>query len=186
MTDHPTAPDAVRVWHALTAAEVSNVLAAHAQTGLSNQQVVERQARNGKYLVVAAEELVPGDLIELEAGDHLPADARLVESFAFGVQESALTGESVPIHKDAAALPETTALADRRNMVYLGTIAVAGRAMALVVATGMQTELEADDRTPRLIVPPPTFEVALPQNMQSIGISSPLHFPRIQIEMFVN
>ena len=97
--------------------------------------------RDGKQCVVAAEELVPGDLIELDAGDHVPADGRLIESFAFGVQESALTGESVPTHKEAAALPEVTALADRRNMVYLGTIAVAGRAMALVVATGMQTEL---------------------------------------------
>ena len=85
--------------------------------------------RNGKQVALAAEELVPGDLIELEAGDHIPADARLIESFAFAVQESALTGESVPIHKDAAAvLPEGTTLADRRNMTYLGTVAVSGRA----------------------------------------------------------
>lgn len=98
--------------------------------------------RNGKRLVLAAEELVPGDLIELEAGDHVPADARLTESFALGVQESALTGESVPVHKDAAAvLPEATTLGDRRNMIYLGTIAVSGRAMAIVTGIGMSTEL---------------------------------------------
>ena len=98
--------------------------------------------RRGRQYVVAAEELVPGDLIELEAGDHIPADVRLIETIAFGVQESALTGESVPTHKDASAvLPQATGLADRRNMAYLGTVAVAGRAMAIVVATGMQTEL---------------------------------------------
>ena len=97
--------------------------------------------RDGKQLVVAAEELVPGDLVELDAGDHVPADARLIETFALDVQESALTGESVPTHKDAAVLTEATALADRRNMVYLGTVVVSGRAMAIVVATGMRTEL---------------------------------------------
>lgn len=98
--------------------------------------------REGRQTVVAADELVPGDLVELEAGDHLPADARLVETFAFGVQEAALTGESVPTQKDACQiLPEATPLADRSNMAYLGTVAVSGRAMAIVVATGMQTEL---------------------------------------------
>jgi Ca2+-transporting ATPase len=98
--------------------------------------------RDGKQKALAADELVPGDLIELEAGDHIPADARLFQSFAYAVQESALTGESVPIHKDPAiVLPEATVLADRRNMVYLGTVAVSGRAMAIVTATGMSTEL---------------------------------------------
>ncbi len=92
--------------------------------------------------MVAAEELVPGDVVELEAGDHVPADARLVETFAFGIQESALTGESVPSHKDGpAVMPEKTTLAERRNMAYLGTVAVSGRATAVVVATGMHTEL---------------------------------------------
>jgi Ca2+-transporting ATPase len=98
--------------------------------------------RGGKQIVVAADELVPGDLIELEAGDHVPADARLVESFAFGVQEAALTGESVPAQKDAARiLVDATPLSDRSNMAYLGTTVISGRAMAIVVATGMQTEL---------------------------------------------
>jgi Ca2+-transporting ATPase len=98
--------------------------------------------RDGKQVVIAGEELVPGDLVELEAGDHIPADMRLIESFAFSVQESSLTGESVPIAKDAALiLPQSTMLADRSNMAYLGTVAVSGRAMAIVVATGMQTEL---------------------------------------------
>ena len=98
--------------------------------------------RDGQHFVVAAEELVPGDAIELEGGDHVPADARLMETFAFGVEEAALTGESVPAHKDAAAvLPPETPLAERRNMAYLGTTATTGWARAIVVATGMQTEL---------------------------------------------
>jgi Ca2+-transporting ATPase len=98
--------------------------------------------RDGRQAVITADDLVPGDLIELEAGDHVPADARLIETYAFSVQEAALTGESVPVQKDAARpLSEATPLADRTNMAYLGTSAVAGRAIAVVAATGMQTEL---------------------------------------------
>ncbi len=98
--------------------------------------------REGRAVTIPAPELVPGDLIELEAGDHVPADARLFQAFSFRVQEAALTGESLPVDKTAqAVLRESTPLADRRNMVYLGTAAAAGKATALVVATGMQTEL---------------------------------------------
>jgi len=101
-----------------------------------------RVVRGGVPAAVPARELVPGDLIEVEAGDFVPADARLVEGFAFRVQESALTGESLPVDKDpAAALPESTALGDRRSMVYMGTTAVAGRVTAIVVETSMETEL---------------------------------------------
>lgn len=123
--------------------------------------------RDGKRLVVAADELVPGDLLELEAGDHIPADARLIESFAFGVQESALTGESAPIHKDAAAIvPKTAALADRRNMVYLGTVVVSGRAMAVVVAIGMRTEL---GRIAGFLVLQPTEPTPLQKRLSELG-----------------
>jgi Ca2+-transporting ATPase len=122
--------------------------------------------RDGKQLVVPAEELVPGDLVELEAGDHVPADARLIETFAFGVQESALTGESVPVHKDPASLPEVTALADRRNMVYLGTVVVAGRATAIVVATGMRTEL---GRIAGLLERQPTEPTPLQLRLAELG-----------------
>jgi Ca2+-transporting ATPase len=98
--------------------------------------------RGGKAQQLAAIELVPGDLIELEAGDNVPADSRLVAANRLQAQESALTGESTPVEKDAAAeLPAETPLGDRENMVYMGTVVTAGKGTALVVATGMRTEL---------------------------------------------
>ena len=101
-----------------------------------------RVVRGGELRSVPARELVLGDRIELEAGDSIPADARLLECFGFRVEEAALTGESLPIDKDPrAVLGPATPLGDRRNMVYMGTIAAAGKASAVVVATGMRTEL---------------------------------------------
>ena len=98
--------------------------------------------REGVIRALPARELVPGDLIELEAGDHVPADARLIEAYSFQVQEASLTGESVPTVKNpAAVLPANTALGDRRNMVYLGTVAATGKARAVVARTGIRTEL---------------------------------------------
>lgn len=101
-----------------------------------------RVLRGGSWASLPARELVPGDILELEAGDNIPADARLIEAFSLTVQEASLTGESVPVEKDAdIELDAATPLADRRNLVYLGTIAASGKARAVVVATGMQTEL---------------------------------------------
>ena len=98
--------------------------------------------RDGALQFVPARELVPGDLIELEAGDNVPADSRLVSSFGLRVQEASLTGESTPVNKEFdCVLNENAALGDRRNMVYMGTVTAAGKARAIVVATGMNTEL---------------------------------------------
>ena len=114
--------------------------------------------RDGVLHLVPARELVPGDRIELEAGDNIPADARLLSGFGVRVQEAALTGESVPVDKDAdCVLNENSPLGDRRNMVYMGTVTAAGKASAIVVAIGMDTELghiagllqrSAPERTP--------------------------------------
>ena len=98
--------------------------------------------RDGEARSIPARGVVPGDRIELEAGDAVPADARLVESFSLRLQESALTGESVPVEKEAVAeLPADTPLGDRRTIAHAGTVVAAGHAAAIVVATGMETEL---------------------------------------------
>ena len=101
-----------------------------------------RVISDGHLVSIPARELVPGDHIELEAGDYVPADARLVEAHTLRAQEAALTGESVPLEKEAGAdLAIDTPLGDRRTMVYSGTVIAAGRGEGVVVATGMDTEL---------------------------------------------
>jgi len=98
--------------------------------------------RDGEVRAIPARDLVPGDLIELEAGDNVPADARLRDGYGLRLQESSLTGESTPVEKEPVErLPAAMPLADRRSMVHAGTIVAAGRAAAVVVATGMETEL---------------------------------------------
>ena len=101
-----------------------------------------RVIRDGSLRSVAAATLVPGDVIEIEAGDHIPADARLVATFGLKTQEAALTGESDAVDKDGSAVfSEGATTAERANMLFTGTTAVAGKARAVVTATGMDTEL---------------------------------------------
>lgn len=101
-----------------------------------------RVIRDGKEAVIEASGLVPGDIIKLEAGDFIPADARLIESASLKSEESALTGESVPSEKDANALVKDKApLGDRANMVFSGCSVTYGTALAVVTATGMNTEM---------------------------------------------
>ena len=98
--------------------------------------------RDGRLTVVKSEELVPGDVIHLEAGDSVPADARILECASMKVEESALTGESVPVLKDAAPLDGgEVPLGDRKNMVYMGSTVVYGRGTAVICDTGMRTEM---------------------------------------------
>ena len=101
-----------------------------------------RVTRDGETRSLPADQLVPGDRIELEAGDNVPADARLLKSASLRVTESALTGESEPVGKQAdAAVAEAAGLGDRATMVHAGTVVAAGHAVAVVTQTGMQTEL---------------------------------------------
>ena len=110
-----------------------------------------RVLRDGKFLELSSRELVPGDIIQLETGDVIPADLRLLEAVNLRIQEAVLTGKSEPIEKHTASLSSDSTtpffsghalpLVDRRNMSYMGTIVTQGRGLAIVVATGRQTEL---------------------------------------------
>jgi len=97
--------------------------------------------RAGDMTRIPVRELVPGDVVYLEAGDKVPADGRVIEETSLQVVESSLTGESVPEDKSVEAVVEEAPLADRTNMVYMGTIVVYGNARAAVTATGTDTEL---------------------------------------------
>jgi len=117
-----------------------------------------RVIRDGEEKVIDASLLVPGDIIKLEAGDFVPADARLLDSTSLKSEESALTGESVPSEKDAAAVVDKNApIGDRTNMVFSGCSVTYGNATAIVTGTGMNTEMgkianlldgEGDTQTP--------------------------------------
>ncbi|WP_457599225.1 HAD-IC family P-type ATPase [Hydrogenimonas sp.] len=99
-----------------------------------------RAIRGGEETRIDASQLVPGDIVLLEIGDRVPADLRLLEAVNLKVDESALTGESVPVAKETSAVPEAAPLAERRDMVWMGTSVTNGYAKGVVVATGMATE----------------------------------------------
>ncbi len=104
-------------------------------------QTTATVVRSGVVCEVDSRDLVPGDLVKLEAGDKVPADIRLLTVDELQVDESALTGESVPVAKDEVVLPVGTAVADRRNMVHSGTFVTSGSASGVVVEIGSATEL---------------------------------------------
>ena len=98
--------------------------------------------RNGEVLEIPSHDVVPGDVVILEAGDYIPADLRLTETVNLKIDEAALTGESVPVEKDAAALlPDDASLGDRVNCAYMGTIITYGRGKGVVTETGMKTQM---------------------------------------------
>jgi len=100
-----------------------------------------RVLRGGAVRLIPAEDLVPGDVVLLESGDKIPADLRLVDVKNLRTEEAALTGESVPAEKTAAAVSAKATVGDRDNMAFSGTLVVSGRATGIVVATGSATEL---------------------------------------------
>jgi Ca2+-transporting ATPase len=113
-------------------------LAALKQLSVATARVI----RDGTVLAIPAGQVVPGDLIQIEAGDRVPADSRVVYATGLQTQEASLTGESTPVAKSAEPIPQTEVpLGDRHNMLFMGTIAVSGKGRALVTDTGAQTEL---------------------------------------------
>jgi P-type Ca2+ transporter type 2C len=104
-------------------------------------RTLTRVRRNGFESTVEAEELVPGDIVILNSGDRVPADARILEAVRLEAEESALTGESTTVAKSVCATSEQTPLAERRSMLYLGTAVASGRAVAIAVNTGTATQL---------------------------------------------
>lgn len=97
--------------------------------------------RNNKLQIIDSKDLVPGDIVQLEAGDYIPADMRLVESVNMKIDESALTGESVSSEKSIVDLVEDTPIAEQKNSAFMSTIVTYGRGLGIVVETGMSTEM---------------------------------------------
>jgi len=100
-----------------------------------------RVFRDGQEIEIAAQELVPGDVFLVSAGDAVPTDGRIIESSSLAASEAALTGESLPVSKNTEPLTQTVALADRTNMLYAGTYISAGRARAIAVSIGLENEI---------------------------------------------
>jgi P-type Ca2+ transporter type 2C len=100
-----------------------------------------RLRREGAARLLPATHLVPGDMVELQAGDVVPADGRIIEAYEFEVEEAALTGEAFPVEKRPDAVSPATGLADRTSMVYMGSAVAHGRARVVIVATGMETAI---------------------------------------------
>ncbi len=123
--------------------------------------------RDGIYLEVDAANLVPGDVLELVAGDKVPADARLFDSRNLRIDESILTGESVPVEKNPAAVAEGAELAMRRSMAWSGTLVTYGRGKAIVVATGSKTEI---GRLSGLLGTVETLQTSFTRQMASFGL----------------
>ncbi len=125
--------------------------------------------RDGKILDISSEEIVPGDIIVLDAGRYVPCDIRILESANLKIEESALTGESVPVDKTSQVIvddSEKIALGDQKNMAFMSTLITYGRGMGIAIATGMKTEIgkiatmlseEEEDQTP------------LQKNLESLG-----------------
>ena len=122
--------------------------------------------RGGRPQIVAAADLVPGDVLVLEAGDIMAADVRLIEAAGLRLNESALTGESVPVDKTVTPLSGPLAVGDRINMAFKGTMVTAGRGLGLVVATGMRTEL---GRIATLLIEHQRPKTPLQRRLESLG-----------------
>ncbi len=148
-------------------------LAALRRLGAQEARVI----RDGAELLVPARDVVPGEVIVLQAGDAVAADARLLEGSALQIAEAALTGESAPVAKSLPALAHDTPLADRSNMVHAGTHVAAGRARALVVRTGGATEIGRIAALAEATAPPPTpLERRIAHLGRALGVAALVTF----------
>jgi magnesium-transporting ATPase (P-type) len=136
-------------WHRLAAERALLALA----SSFAKQAVV---LRGGSAVAVAAENVAPGDVLLLAAGDQVAADGRIVEEHGLEVDESALTGESLPVGKQTAAVPGETPLAERASMAYAGSTVTRGRAHVVVCTTGGTTEFRLIETLPTATKPPAT------------------------------
>ena len=144
-----------------------------------------RVLRDGGIGCVNAADLVPGDVMILTAGDAVAADGRILSARVLEVSESALTGESLPVHKETAALPDDTLLADRKNMVYSGTHITAGRGKAVVVASGIFTEVGKIARlTASARAPKTPLELRMDQLGRYLVLAAILLFTLVNIAGF--
>lgn len=125
-----------------------------------------RVVRGGKEKTVQAEKIVPGDILILYEGEKIPADSRLLEAFSLEIDESMLTGESLPVLKEETVLADKTALADRKNMVYSGCLVTKGRGKAVAVLTGMTTEI---GKIAKEIQEAPQSQTPLQQALEKLG-----------------
>src|SRR5699024_216344 len=126
-----------------------------------------RVRRGGEWKRIPAADLVPGDLVSLESGDRIPADLRLIQADNLYIEESALTGEAVPVSKtDQPIQGGKVPLGDRKNMGFLGTMIVRGTGTGLVVATGMQTEM---GKIAHLIQTTETMQTPLQNRLEQLG-----------------
>jgi P-type Ca2+ transporter type 2C len=123
--------------------------------------------RNGEVHSLSSREIVPGDIVLLETGDYIPADGRLYSSFGLRTQEASLTGESTPVSKSTEPLQNPNlSIADRKNMVFMGTSVTSGKGTCIIVSTGMQTEL---GKIANLVQEPREAETPLQRRLQAFG-----------------
>jgi Ca2+-transporting ATPase len=125
-----------------------------------------RVIREGEEKTIEAEKIVPGDILVLHEGEKIPADARILEAYSLQVDESMLTGESLPVTKKEVVFSPNIALADRKNMVYSGCLITKGRGKAVVVLTGMNTEI---GKIAEEIQEAPQMETPLQQALEKLG-----------------
>ena len=131
-----------------------------------SSHAMARVRRDQRESMIDTAELVPGDIVILNAGDRVPADLRLLEAATLRAEESPLTGESAPVEKAVVAVPADAVLAERHSMLYLGTMIAAGRAVAIVTATGAQTEM---GKIGHLVASVPNESTPLERRLDEMG-----------------